>query len=104
MALDSLPDLEPAPGEVIDAEVVVADDVLVKAFALGPDATLDPHEHPDCTNVFHLLDGTLAITSGDETATLTAPAVVHNEPGVTHGAHNESDEPALLTASLCPMP
>ena len=29
---------------------------------------------------------------------------VHNARGVEHGARNESDERALLTASLCPLP
>lgn len=104
MPLDELPTLDPDPGEVLDAEVIVDDDVLVKAFAVGPDGEIDPHEHPDCTNVFHLLSGTVTVTSGDTTERLTAPAVVHNEPGTPHGVENDGDEAALLTASLCPMP
>ena len=104
MTLNELPDLDPAEGEVETAELVVEDDVLVKLFALGPGGAFDPHVHDASTNVFHLLSGEVVVTRGDEEETLSAPAVVHNPRGVEHGARNESDESALLTASLCPLP
>ncbi|WP_411715173.1 cupin domain-containing protein [Natronomonas sp.] len=104
MSLNELPDIDPATGAVETAELVVEDDVLVKLFALGPDSAFDPHVHDDCTNVFHLLAGEVVVTQGDTEETLQAPAVVHNPRGVEHGARNESDERALLTASLCPLP
>jgi quercetin dioxygenase-like cupin family protein len=104
MALDRYPDLDPEPGEVVDAEVVVDDDVLVKAFALGPGAELEPHEHADSTNVFHVVEGTVTVLQdGDEEAVAT-PGVVLHERGVAHGARNDGDGVAVLTASLCPMP
>jgi quercetin dioxygenase-like cupin family protein len=104
MAFDRYPDLSPDPGEVVDAEVAVTDDVLVKAFALGPGATLDPHDHPDSTNVFHVVDGTVTVLQGDSEEEVTAPGVVLHERGVAHGARNDGDDVAVLTASLCPMP
>ena len=104
MTLNELPDLDPAEGEVETAELVVEDDVLVKLFALGPGGAFDPHVHDASTNVFHLLEGAVVVTRGDEEETLSAPAVVHNPRGVEHGARNESDSRALLTASLCPLP
>ncbi|QLD90894.1 cupin domain-containing protein [Natronomonas salina] len=104
MTLNELPDIDPAEGEVETAELVVEDDVLVKLFALGPGGAFDPHVHDASTNVFHLLEGEVVVTRGDETETLTAPTVVHNPRGVEHGARNESDDRALLTASLCPLP
>ncbi len=54
---DAIDELEPADGEIETTELVVEEDVLVKAFALGPDAQLEPHEHGDSTNVFHVLEG-----------------------------------------------
>ncbi|WP_136717246.1 cupin domain-containing protein [Halorientalis salina] len=104
MALDRLPDLDPDDGEVIDEELAVTDDVLVKVFALGPGATLDPHEHADATNVFHVVEGTVTVLQGDDAETVTAPGVVLNERGQAHGARNDTDETAVLTASLCPLP
>ena len=84
MTLDSyataVADLDPDPGEVETAELVVTDDVLVKAFVLGPDAAVDPHEE-----------------------TLAAPAVVENERGAVHGARNDTNDRAVLTASLAPL-
>ena len=104
MSLNELPDLTPDRGSVETAELVVEDDVLVKLFALGPDGAFDPHVHDDCENVFHLLEGAVVVTQDGTEETVSAPAVVHNPRGVTHGARNETDDRALLTASLCPLP
>ena len=97
-------DVTPDAGVVDSGELAVTDDVLVKVFALGPGASIAPHEHTDATNVFHVLQGTVRVERGDETATVTAPGVVLNERGQVHGAHNDTDEAAVLTASLCPLP
>jgi quercetin dioxygenase-like cupin family protein len=102
--LDQYPDLDPDADEVLTEELHVSDDVLVKAFALGPGAAIDPHDHPDATNVFHVLDGAVVVTRGDEEQRVSAPGVVPNERGAVHGARNETDDPAVMTASLCPLP
>ena len=104
MSLNELPDLAPDAGSVETAELVIEDDVLVKLFALGPGGAFDPHVHDDCENVFHLLEGEIVITQDDTEETVTAPAVVHNPRGVEHGAKNDTDDRAILTASLCPLP
>jgi quercetin dioxygenase-like cupin family protein len=96
--------LDPDDGEVQTAEVVVTDDVLVKAFALGPGATLDPHEHGDSTNVFHVLEGTVTVLQDGEEERVSAPGVVLHERGVPHGARNDGDDVVVFTASLCPLP
>ncbi|GAB3706906.1 cupin domain-containing protein [Halorubrum pallidum] len=101
---DAVDDLRPEPGAVQTAELVVTDDVLVKAFVLGPDAAIDPHEHADATNVFHVIEGEPTVIRGDDAEPLAAPAVVSNERGVAHGLRNETDERAVVTASLCPLP
>ncbi|MEF8780546.1 MAG: cupin domain-containing protein [Haloferacaceae archaeon] len=108
MSLDryasTLDDLDPDEGEVETGELVVTDDVLVKAFALGPGAELDPHEHADSTNVFHVLEGTVTVLQGEESERVDAPGVVLHERGVDHGARNDTDETVVFTASLCPLP
>jgi quercetin dioxygenase-like cupin family protein len=104
MVENRYPDLDPADGEVIDAEVVVTDDVLVKAFALGPGAELEPHEHGGSTNVFHVTEGTVTVIQDGEERAVAAPGAVLHERGQSHGARNDTDEVAVLTASLCPMP
>ncbi|TMT86014.1 cupin domain-containing protein [Haloterrigena sp. H1] len=101
---DAIADLEPADGEIESTELVVSDDVLVKAFALGPGATLDAHDHGESTNVFHVLEGTVTVIQGDERKEIDAPGVVHHERGVVHGARNDTDETVVFTASLCPLP
>ena len=104
MSLDRLSIPEAEPGEVESREVVVTDDVLVKVFALGPGAALSPHDHPESTNVFHVLEGSPTVVRGASEEMLAAPAVVFNERGTVHGARNDTDERAVLTASLCPLP
>ena len=101
---DALADLEPGDGEVDSTELVVSDDVLVKAFALRPGAELEPHEHAESTNVFHVLEGTVTVVRDDQRERIDAPGVVHHERGVDHGAKNETDETVVFTASLCPLP
>mgnify|MGYP000096472770 FL=1 len=101
---EAIDDHSPGRGEVATAELAVSDDVLVKAFILGPGGEIDPHEHADATNVFHVLEGEPTIVRDGDTEQLAAPAVVYNARGVVHGARNETDERAVLTASLCPLP
>lgn len=101
---DARSTLDPDDGEVVTAELVVTDDVLVKAFALGPGAELAPHEHADSTNIFHVLDGEVVVVRDGDEETVAAPGVVRNDRGVPHGARNESDEVVVFTASLCPLP
>ncbi|TYT62220.1 cupin domain-containing protein [Natrialba swarupiae] len=101
---DAIDELEPADGEIETTELVVEEDVLVKAFALGPDAQLEPHEHGDSTNVFHVLEGTVTVLQDGESEAIEAPGVVLHERGVEHGARNETDETVVFTASLCPLP
>lgn len=104
VTLDSLPTLDPEPGAVASAEVAVTDDTLVKAFALGPGARLDPHEHGGSTNVFHVLEGAVTVIQDDDSERIAAPGVVVHERGAVHGAENESDETALITATFAPAP
>lgn len=104
MSLNELPTIHPDDGAVETAELVVDDAVLVKLFALGPGATIEPHEHAESVNVFHVLKGRIDVIQDDTTETITAPGVVHNDRGVVHGARNDTEHRALLTASLCPMP
>ena len=101
---DAIDDRSPGRDEVVTEEGAVSDDVLVKAFTLGPGGEIDPHEHADATNVFHVLEGEPTVVRDGDAEQLAAPAVVYNARGVVHGARNETDERAVLTASLCPLP
>lgn len=96
--------LDPDDGEVVDAELAVSNDVLCKLFVLGPGAELAVHDHPDSTNVFHVLRGSVTVVRNDTEERVDAPGVVVHDRGVDHGARNEGEGVAVLTASLCPMP
>lgn len=104
MELDLYDPPEPDRGEIESAELAVTDDVLVKVFALGPGAELTPHEHSGTTNVFHIVEGTVTVIQGDSEEPIDAPGVVLHGKGVGHGARNDTDAVAILTASLCPLP
>ena len=102
--LDALPDLEPADGQTESGEVALTDDVLVKVFALGPGASLPPHDHPESTNVFHVLRGTPTVIRDDEEEPVAAPGVVVNGRGAVHGLRNDAESVAVVTASFSPPP
>ena len=104
MTINALPSVAVDSGEVRSREAVISDDVLVKVFAMGPGGELNTHDHPDCTNVFHVLEGTVTVLQEGTEEEITAPGIVHNARGVLHGAKNETDNVVLLSASLCPMP
>ncbi|HKJ59634.1 MAG TPA: cupin domain-containing protein [Halobacteriales archaeon] len=104
MALDQLPELQPEAGEAQSAEVAVNDDVLVKVFALGPGASVPPHDHPTSTNVFHVLRGAPTVIRDDEEEPVEAPGVVVNERGAVHGLRNDGDDVAVVTATFSPPP
>jgi len=102
--MDRLPDVTPDEGEIETRELVVDDDALVKAFFLGPGAELDSHDHPDSLNVFHVLAGTVTVIQDGEEDAIDAPGVVAHDRGVAHGARNDTDETAVFTATLAPLP
>lgn len=104
MGLDQYDPPTPEPGTIESTELAVAEDVLVKLFALGPGAELSAHDHPASTNVFHVLEGTVTVIQGDTEEPVAAPGVVFHERGISHGARNDTDGVAVLTASLCPLP
>ena len=103
MTLDRYPSLSPDDGEVVTEELYYSADALVKAFALGPGSEVEPHEHGDQTNAFHVLEGELVVVQGDVEDLVEAPGVVVHERGVPHGARNESDDVAVFTATMAPM-
>ena len=104
MSLDRLPDLDPDAEEVIDEELAYSEDILLKVFALGPGAELSPHSHAGSTNVFHVVAGEVTIIQDDEAESVAAPGVIVHEPGMDHGARNEGDETAVITATFAPPP
>jgi len=104
MALDRYPAaLDPDDGEVVTEELFFSEDALVKAFALGPGAEVEPHEHADQTNAFHVLSGEVVVVQGDDEEAVEAPGVVVHERGVPHGARNETEDVAVFTATMAPM-
>lgn len=104
MELDCYPTLYPDDGEVLVEDLVVTDDVLVKVFALGPEASVEPHTHANETNVFHILEGEVTVIQADDEETIEAPGVVVHARDIPHGARNDTDQIAVFTASLSPSP
>jgi len=51
-----------------------------------------------------VLAGTVTVIQEGEEADIVAPGVVAHERGVAHGARNDTDEVAVFTATLAPLP
>jgi quercetin dioxygenase-like cupin family protein len=97
-------DAAPPTGEVTAAELYVDGHTLVKGFALAPGAQVRPHTHDASTNVFHVVRGTVTVVQDGEATVQSAPAVVVTPPGVPHGLVNDTDAPAVVTATFAPPP
>jgi quercetin dioxygenase-like cupin family protein len=97
-------EMDPEEGERLDAELAVTDDTLVKAFALGPGGEIPPHDHPGSTNVLHVTEGEVTVVVDDDEVRVTAPGTVVVERGAVHGARNEGEGRAVLTATFAPAP
>jgi len=54
------------------------------------------HRHPDCTEAFYLLDGTLDFLLDDDQVTVAAGGFVLVPGGVAHSFVNTSDAPARV--------
>lgn len=104
MGMNCYPTLYPDADEVIVEDLVVTDDVLVKIFALGPGARIEPHSHAGETNVFHVLEGEVTVIQDEAEEPIEAPGVVLHDRGVPHGARNDTDQIVVFTASLSPFP
>jgi quercetin dioxygenase-like cupin family protein len=76
----------------------------VKAFALGPGGEIPPHDHPGSTNVLHVTEGEVTVVVDDDEVRVTAPGTVVVERGAVHGARNEGEGRAVLTATFAPAP
>jgi quercetin dioxygenase-like cupin family protein len=96
--------MDPAEGERLDDELAVTDEALVKLFALGPGGEIPPHDHPGSTNVLHVCEGEVVVVVDGDEARVSAPGTVVVEPGAVHGARNEGDGRAVLTATFAPAP
>ena len=97
---DRLPTHTVAAGEIISDVAFETDTVVVKVFTLGPGGSLEPHVHEDEINVFHILEGRPSIVQEEATRDIAAPGIVVHAPGVRHGARNDTDERAVISASL----
>lgn len=96
--------LDPDDGERLDAELAVTEETLVKLFALGPGGAIPPHDHPGSTNVLHVTEGTVTVVVDGEETRVDAPGTVVVDPGAEHGARNEGEGRAVLTATFAPPP
>ena len=103
MGLDRYPEMDPTEGEVQSIELYYSSDLLVKAFALGPGAEMETHEHAEETNVFHVMEGRVTVVAENEEEEIAAPGVVVHEREAPHGARNDTDDQALVTATMGPM-
>ncbi|MFW6448200.1 MAG: cupin domain-containing protein [Halobacteriota archaeon] len=61
-----------------------------------------PHVHGREDETFHVLEGEVVLTVGDETVVADAGTIVHGPRGVPHGHANVSDDEAVLLTWVHP--
>ncbi|OPZ80512.1 MAG: Cupin domain protein [bacterium ADurb.Bin429] len=58
------------------------------------------HSHPNCSEVLHVLQGTIVHTFGDEEVTMTTGDVITVPPNLNHNARNIGDDLAILAIAF----
>lgn len=86
--------------------VLVADQrfALVQLTLPPYHAGTAPHLHPAFTEGCYVLEGTLAVTIGDQTITLAPGTAVRIPAGVLHSAWNPTAMPTMLLLIYSPGP
>ena len=77
-----------ATGEHTGGSFFLAESTLAPGFAGPP-----PHRHRELHDMFYVLEGSLALTVGDETLELEAGSFACLPPGTPHTFANTSDQP-----------
>jgi quercetin dioxygenase-like cupin family protein len=58
------------------------------------------HHHPNCSEVLHVLQGTIAHTYGDQEVVMAVGDVITVPPGLVHNARNIGAETAVLAIAF----
>lgn len=79
-------------------------EVLALVLTFAPGQSLPPHKHPGSAVLVHALTGTLTVSLGEESRTLTAGEVLLAQGENVLGILNAGAEPAAVFVTLSPNP
>ncbi|MBM3463439.1 MAG: cupin domain-containing protein [Armatimonadetes bacterium] len=77
---------------------------FLDAYCLLPGQEQKAHSHAAEDKVYLVMQGTVAVTVGDETQTLGKGMAVLAPAGASHGVKNESGAAAVVLAWMAPHP
>ncbi len=77
-----------------------SDSMTVGVCEISPGQANPRHHHPNCTEVLHVLQGTIAHTIGEQQVEMTIGDVITVSPHVVHNARNIGSETAVLAISF----
>ena len=84
----------------VSATVGNARELTVGRCVIKPGQENPRHQHPNCEEVLHVLDGRIAHTLGGSTVEMTNGDTIRIPAGVLHNARNLGDGDALLMISF----
>src|SRR5688500_4957559 len=98
---------EPVPAAVVPRILAAAEDTdncyTIVTLTLPPfDQGAPVHTHPANVEGCYVLEGTLAVSQGDHTITLTANGAVHIRAGVSHSLWTPSAAPTTVLLIYTP--
>src|SRR5215217_7398270 len=77
---------------------------FLDVYCLEPGQAQKPHAHAGADKVYAVLEGSVAVTIGDERARLQAGEAVLAPAGLDHGVLNDSAARAALLVFMAPPP
>lgn len=73
-------------------------------YCLEPGQAQKPHDHPDATKFYYVLEGSGEIRIGDQTHTVSPGQLAFAMPGEIHGVTNTSTNRLVLLVAMSPNP
>jgi quercetin dioxygenase-like cupin family protein len=107
MSRETLGSSEPGPAPMAHRVLAAAEDTdnryTIVTLTLPPfDQGTPFHTHPVNVEGCYVLEGTLAVSQGDHTITLTANGAAHIRAGVSHSLWNPSAAPTTVLLIYTP--
>ena len=77
-----------------------SDTMTVGICEIAPGKENPRHQHPNCNEILHVLQGTIVHTFGDEEVVMNVGDVITVPPHIPHHARNIGEETAILAISF----
>lgn len=93
-----------APDKMQKINLFESAQMFCDVYCLEPGQGQKPHDHPNATKFYYVLEGAGEFLVGEQTRTLSSGQLAHALPGEIHGVTNTSSDRLVLLVAMSPNP